>query len=224
MKILDGFCGVGGGTRGYQLAGAHVTGVDITEQPNYIGDDFIQADAINFITEHGAEFDFIHTSPPCQKYSVLRALNKHRDYPDLIAPTRAALINIGRPYVIENVPNAPLRADFLLCGEMFGLKVIRHRRFEVSWPAIWIDHVPHRPEGTYGWNHYYFNEDGYYIAIYGSGYNPVSDWQKAMQIDWTDEKYEISQAIPPAYTEFILNDWINWNEEGCPPATFEQTC
>ena len=50
-RLLDAFSGAGGSARGYQLAGFHVTGVDIRPQPHYIGDAFIQGDALAFIEE-----------------------------------------------------------------------------------------------------------------------------------------------------------------------------
>jgi len=68
-RLLDTFCKAGGCTKGYQRAGFYVVGVDIELQPNYIGDEFYQADALEFIQAHGHEFDVIHASPPCQAYS-----------------------------------------------------------------------------------------------------------------------------------------------------------
>jgi hypothetical protein len=132
-RLLDLFCGASGAARGYQLAGSHVTGVDLAEQPRYAGDAFIRGDALDYVAAHGREYDAIHASPPCQAYTALRRLHgEHRDYPDLVAATRDALRATGRPYVIENVPGAPLLEPAMLCGSMFGLLVRRHRLFESS--------------------------------------------------------------------------------------------
>ncbi len=112
MRLLDLFCGAGGCSAGYQRAGFEVAGVDIERQPRYCGDQFIQADALEYLTaliESGgiAEFDAVHASPPCQGYSATKVL-KPVDHPMLIEDTRRLLQASGLPYVIENVPGAPL--------------------------------------------------------------------------------------------------------------------
>lgn len=205
-RILDGFCGAGGATRGYQLAGFHVVGVDIEPQPNYCGDEFVQADAIEFIAEHGHEFVFIHTSPPCQAHSTLTlGTNRGRSYTDLIPATREVCEESGRPYVIENVPAAPIRRDVMLCGTMFGLRVLRHRWFELG-GGLRIEQPAHPAhEGRVAG----FRHDGWYsgpyVAVYGKGggKGSVELWQQVMGIDWTSVRREIAEAIPPAYTQFI---------------------
>jgi len=60
--LLDLFCCAGGAARGYQRAGFYVVGVDIKHQPHYIGDEFYQADALEFLATHHQEFDAIHVS------------------------------------------------------------------------------------------------------------------------------------------------------------------
>lgn len=100
-KLLDLFSCAGGAGVGYRRAGFEVTGVDIADQPRYPFE-FIQADAIEYVLAHGHEYDVIHASPPCQVHSI--TANAHDNaHPDLLEPTRAALIEIGRPYIIENV-------------------------------------------------------------------------------------------------------------------------
>ena len=122
---------------------------------------------------------------------------------DLIPQTRELLDELGVPTVIENVQGAKVRRDLTLCGEMFGLDVIRHRYFECSFPITQPGHVKHRGR-VRGWRHgQYF--DGPYVAVYGDGggKGTVAQWQQAMGIDWTDVRLEIAEAIPPAYTEFV---------------------
>lgn len=205
-KVLDLFGGAGGAAYGYRLASWHVTGVDIAPQPRYAGHEFHQADALDFLDAHGHEFDAVHASPPCQGYCTLTAgTNQGRQYPLLIAPVRERLTALGRPYVIENVPSAPLRPDVVLCGLTFGLKVFRHRVFELGgWMTLQPPHTPHRRHRVAGWRHgqYY---DGDMVAVYGDGggKGSVADWQTAMGIDWTDDRRELAEAIPPAYTEFL---------------------
>ena len=189
-----------------------MVGVDITPQKRYPFR-FILGDALEYVPEHGAEYDVIHASPPCQAYSVMASLSRG-GYPDLIPQVREALRVTGKSFVIENVPGAPLLNPFMLCGTMFGLRVIRHRLFE-SFPLIWyppaccnhwgnavggIEWARHKRRtgktSTPGFR------DGYtHITVCGNGYL-AADGRLAMGIDWMTKK-ELSQAIPPAYTEWI---------------------
>ncbi|MFC9240903.1 DNA methylase [Streptomyces decoyicus] len=209
-RLLAAFCGVGGDTTGYQRAGFHVTGVDLAPQPRYVGDQFHQGDAIEFIREHGHEYDVIHAGPPCQFDCTLTAgtnAAKRSGYPDLLEPTRAALESTGRPYVIEQPPGRAakrMRVDVTLCGEMFGLAVIRHRNFELGhWAAAKPAHRPHRGRVA-GMRHGVWHKGPYY-AVYGEGggKGTVAQWQQAMVIDWTDVRKEIAEAIPPAYGQWL---------------------
>lgn len=201
-RLLDLFCCAGGAGTGYARAGFDVVGVDIDPQPNYPYE-FHQADALEYLAAHGHEFDAIHASPPCQGYTALKAVHGNK-WPMLIEPARQLADQIGLPYVLENVQGAPLRRDLTLCGEMFGLGVIRHRYFELGyWTASPPAHNPHRGRVA-GWRHGQFY-DGPYFAVYGlgGGKGTVEQWQQAMGIDWTTDRHELAEAIPPAYTEFI---------------------
>jgi len=133
-RLLDLFCGAGGCSVGYDRAGFDVTGVDLAPQPHYPFP-FHQGDALEYLAEHWQEFDAIAASPPCQAYSTASQTQRNagKVYPDLLGPTRDALIGAGLPWVIENVVGAPMRPDFQLCGCMFGLKLRRERWFETSW-------------------------------------------------------------------------------------------
>lgn len=207
--LLDTYCCAGGCTAGYRLAGFRTVGVDIDPQPNYVGDEFHQGDAIEFIKEHGHEFDAIGGSPPCQHYCPLGALSPDKVYPDLIADTRAALIATGRPYVIENVMTAPLlrEGSIVLCGGMFGLRTYRHRRFEPG-NGVVLTPLPHpkhtvltatkqrRKRWDEGWHVSMTGDVGTYC---GPG---------AMGIDWMTGN-ELCQAIPPSYTEHVGRSLID---------------
>lgn len=187
---------------GYARAGFEVVGVDIDRQPNYPYEHHV-GDALQYLAKHGREFDGIHASPPCQGYTALKAVHGN-PWPLLIEPVRDLLEQIGKPYVIENVQGAPIRKDMVLCGEMFGLRVLRHRYFELgNWAGTAPEHKPHRGRVA-GWRHgQHF--DGPYFAVYGNGggKGTVKQWQDAMGIDWTDDRHELAEAIPPSYTEFI---------------------
>ncbi|MEV6234940.1 DNA methylase [Saccharopolyspora shandongensis] len=203
-RLLDLYSCAGGAGMGYHRAGFDVVGVDINPQPNYPFE-FHQADAISFLVAHGREFDAIHASPPCQAGCTLTAgTNKGRIYPQLIPATRDALVRTGRPWIIENVAGAPIRKDLMLCGEMFGLAVLRHRFFELGgWTLPQPAHPKHRGRVS-GMRHGKWFE-GPYFAVYGEGggKGTVSQWQQAMGITWTDVRKEIAEAIPPAYAEHI---------------------
>lgn len=204
---LDLFCGAGGVSAGLSHAGFDVVGVDIVRHKRYPFA-LIQADALKLPLAI-ERFDFIWASPPCQAHTrmaqgLLESQGRGRNYPDLIEPIRAALRASGRPFCIENVPGAPLLNPFVLCGSMFGLDVQRHRHFEASFPVL----VP-------GCSHHRYVADkpdlhrlqgrSRVIGCYGNGRgkgDTVARWQAAMGIDWMTRK-ELSQAIPPAYSEFI---------------------
>ena len=135
-KLLDLYSGAGLAAIGYQQAGFHVTGVDIETKSCYAGNTFIQADALQILMDvkFCQQFDAIHASPPCQKYSQSTAMFRlaGKQYGDYIPQTRFLLNNIGKPYIIENVPTAPVRPDIVLHGWMFGLNVMRKRHFELG--------------------------------------------------------------------------------------------
>ena len=185
---------------GYHRAGFEVVGVDIKPQPRYPFE-FHQADALAYPLEG---FDVIHASPPCQVHvkgwaAVAKSRGHRYDHVDLIPETRDRLKTSRAPWVIENVPGAPIRPDVVLCGSAFGLEVRRHRWFEAS--------VPLQP-WSLSCNH------GYPVAgVYGHGRgrrgaNPgmlpdtAGVWERAMGIDWMSRE-GLRQAIPPAYTEWI---------------------
>lgn len=224
-RLLDLFCGAGGAAMGYSKAGFEVIGVDIKPQPNYPFE-FYQADAITLMRDEGcwescpvwryvSDFDAIHASPPCQRYSVLRhaAETKGKNAPDLIEPTRALLIESGLPYVIENVPGSPTEHLIVLCGSMFGLgsngrQLRRHRNFETSF-SMMSPPCQHEGEaiGVYGsgpTGRYTFGNGAHkdYYGRRGGYQGTVAEKREAMDIDWMNAT-ELNQAIPPAYTEFI---------------------
>lgn len=190
---------------GYHRAGCEVVGVDLdgdcaAEYPF----EFHQGDAIQYLLTHGHEFDLIHASPPCQKYTPLNAYN-HKTYPDLIAPTREAMVKVGLPYVIENVEAAKpeLRDPVMLCGPMFGLKVYRHRLFEASFPLVPPAHPAHGPLCTR--NGYLPTPARPFMTITGGRHSKA--WQRAaaaaMGTPWITTVKGVCEAIPPAYAQWI---------------------
>lgn len=209
MRVLDLFCGAGGAAAGYQHAGFEVWGADIDPQPEYPGEKFERMDVTEFFdmprSFFHAHFDAIHASPPCQAHSALtKGTNKGNEYEDFIPRTRAWLDKVGLPYIIENVAGAPIRKDIMLCGEMFGLGVIRHRYFELGgWSVEQPAHLPHRGRVA-GWRHGEWY-DGPYFAVYGlgGGKGTLEQWQQAMDMPWVTARHGLAEAIPPAYTDFL---------------------
>lgn len=220
-RLLDLFCCEGGAAVGYYGAGFDVTGVDIRPISRYPFR-FVRGDALDYVAEHGRDFDAIHASPPCQAHSALRHV--HDDdvdsmlfplptHPDLVAPTRAALIATGRPYIIENVVGAPLLDPVTLCGTMFALGTItrtgwrelrRHRLFESN-----VDLAPPRRcrhydpvIGVYGeggpGDHERRKANGRRGAYSGT----VDECRAAMGMPWASRN-GVSQGIPPAYTRHL---------------------
>ena len=248
-RLLDLFCGAGGAASGYHRAGFdEIVGIDIAPQPRYPFE-FVQADALEFVAEHGHEFNAIHASPPCQGYSIMHNLPwlRGREYPLLILPVMEMLDGLGKPYVVENVMGARhgavglkkrgLEAHGLeagwLCGGMLGLPFYRHRLFATNWFWLQPGHPKHegviRPGNTFGSNGgrlAVMVHDGHSLASgrdsggltqptltncqngaqgNGVGIGHAKGWRlaaEAMGIDWM-KREELSQAIPPAYTEFI---------------------
>ena len=168
---------------------AEIVGVDIKPQPRYPFT-FVQADALEYPLDG---FDFIWASPMCQRHSWA-ARRWKKEWPDQVTPIRERLR--GRTHTIENVVGAPLINPVRLCGGMFGLKVIRHRLFECSFPILVPPHPPCSGRIASG--------DAYTVAGHGAESKSYkhADWADAMGIDWMT-KEELCQSIPPAYSEFI---------------------
>lgn len=192
---------------GYYIAGLKVTGVDLYDQPNYPFR-MVQTNALT--CKFLRHYDAIHASPECQGYTwaTKRCRNQGKKYSDDIPAIRRLLEESGKPYVIENVPTAPLRYPTYLEGTMFGLNVIRRRGFETNW---WLPEPMHRKRlkpimQAYKCDPRVMRKTSAYCQVAGNGADGWScrlrDWQAAMGIHWMNRE-KIVQAIPPAYTEYI---------------------
>lgn len=204
MRALDLCSGAGGAAKGYANAGLEVVGVDIKPQPNFPYK-FIQMDALEFLLRlikgdriHGyslEDFDVIHVSPPCQAYSLIAAggVRRKADHPKLIEGFRLLLQVAGLPYVIENVPQAPLINPVHMCSTQFGLPIIRHRSFECSFPAV-SRMCHYKPTAR-------VRHKGYLAYPYGrKSWEPA--WREhVLPVVWPWMTLaEAGEAIPPDYT------------------------
>lgn len=218
-RLLDLFCGAGGAAMGYHRAGFDVVGVDIKPQPRYPFE-FHQANAMTYPLDG---FNAVHASPPCQGFTALRHMPNAKHHDDLLTPTRARLIATGLPYVIENVEGAPMADDHVtLCGSWLGLgtgraELRRHRLFEVN-PPMPMFSVPSCVHGVrsalvigvYGGHGRDRRRRPKSVGVYGGSGGEsrngqeysVAERRVAMGIEWMNG-VELSQAIPPAYTEFV---------------------
>jgi len=201
--LLDLFCGIGGAATGYHRAGFDVIGVDWKPMSEYPFPIF-RADAIEFgVPEYinGMKVDAVHASPPCKRFSTLSKSLGYDSHTDLLTPTREMLSKLSIPWIIENVPGAPMRNPIILCGSMFDLRIERgylqrHRLFESNVLLM----VP----GP-------CNHTGQAIGVYGNGQGGGSlknrtanaaEARALMGIDWAGRN-GITQALPPAYTEYL---------------------
>lgn len=212
-KLLDLFCGAGGASVGYHLAGFDVTGVDLRHQPRYPFE-FIRGDALDYVKEHGHEYDALAGSPPCHDHSALSTVAGKDGTGWLLDATRQAFIASGKPYVIENVPGAAMNYPLQLCGTEFDLCTTgprgpiwlrRHRLFESNlflMAAGGCSCFGRNIIGVYG-----HGDGGGRTA--GKGWKGTFAMRKAvMGIDWMNRE-ELAQAIPPAYTRFIGDQLMN---------------
>lgn len=208
-RLLDLFCGAGGATRGYQLAGFYVVGVDIEPQPDYCGDEFELADATNFPLDG---FDAIHASPPCQAYSSLAVMPTAHQHPRLLETTIARLRSHDVPWVVENVAGArdAFPRDvyrFQLCATSFGLRMYRHRWFasDVMVPALACQHAQVSDiVGVYGASDG-LHEPGFKHPGIRRGPRQATtvEARQVMGMGWVTKRRGLTEAIPPAYTEHI---------------------
>ncbi|MEU2299617.1 DNA methylase [Streptomyces antibioticus] len=223
-RVLDLYSCSGGAGWGYQLAGFEVDGCDIADRPRYPFP-YHRGDALEYLahlitTGDIDRYTLVHASPPCQAGCALTVGTNHSQgwggaHEDLVAPTRALLDRTGLPYVIEQ-PNgrAKIRKDVSLCGVMFGLKVFRHRNFELgNWSTTKPVHVKH--DGYVRGHRHGVYRDGPYVAAYGKGGGKatVPEMQAAMGITWTDVHEELTEAIPPAYTRWIGTAFLTARQE-----------
>ena len=222
LKVLDLFCGAGGAAKGISQTKSkeiEIMGIDIIPQPEYPFY-FEKGDVMQILNDSAKGWDFIWASPPCQAYSEGGNKESRKKYPKLIEPLREMLLKTGAPFVIENVPKAPLRKDLMLCGEMFGLKIIRHRIFEIhGFKCAQPKHLKHKGKVS----------TGEYQGVYTGGrcgcfgnkelrnklkVGTIKQWQNAMGITHITDRKAIAESVPPAYSQYIFSQFLHRNFKG----------
>lgn len=172
----------------------------------------------------------VHTSPPCQGQNTATASNRARgivdDHPSLVEPTRYLLRRTGLPYVIEQPTSSikgTIRRDVTLCMDMFKGElpppwVQKHRSFELGGDYSWrqrkiMDSVPLHPKhaGYVRGHRHGVVREGPYVAGYGKGGGKATaaELRHAMGIDWMTDRFDLCEAIPPAYTEWLGRQFLD---------------
>lgn len=200
-RLLDLFCGAGGAAAGYQRAGFYVVGVDVRPQPDYCGDEFVQADAVEFLAGDLSRYAAVHASPPCHDHSAISRSEDGTGW--MLTATVERLAASGLPWVVENVVGRDVTMAgwwFVLCGSSFGMKVRRHRRFGSN-VLMLSPPCRHAEQGR-----------PYTVTGHGGGCErphslkpKATDFWRYMDMPWMEGKppYGVAQAIPPAYTQWI---------------------
>lgn len=207
-RLLDLFCGAGGCSVGYHRAGFDVTGVDIETHPDYPYE-LVAADAMSVLADHRflSGFDVVHASPPCPRYSVATRATKTSDqHPDLVGPVRDALTAWGGMWAIENVPGAPMPNAVMVCGAAMGLKWIRRHRLFESDQLLMSPGCACDGEGSVSvFGHSGEDRRKSTLAARGHalGHVPIAEVRELMGVGWMTRREDVSDAIPPAYTEYI---------------------
>ena len=217
MRILDLFCGAGGASKGFDVDGNEIVGVDIKPQPNYPFE-FVQADACEYPLDG---FDIVHASPPCQGHTTMRGYWLKYDSASMLSHTIHRLRQSEVPaWTVENVMGVtyPYDHDFVMCGSAFGcitrdgtkLYMARHRKFWTNQPI----NVPKcnckfyrqggwRNAGVYGTSTGNMREGG----VEWKAWKADREQSKVlMGIDWMERK-ELIEAIPPVYTRHIYREY-----------------
>ena len=228
LLALDLFCGAGGASIGLYQAGFDViVGIDNNRNcGKRYPFDFILADALS-PPLHLWDFDFIWASPPCGEFSPASNASKKKgkEYIDLLTPTR--LMIASHPcWCIENVPNAPMRADVVLSGPAVGLENIqrlRHFEFNPAWftrnfflapvPTLVPKHKFKNGEAltvttTMGSNNSFYARKA--VGLPGKAPNHESKKKMGIPEQFDMTTAEIGRAVPPPFAQFIGEQVIKY--------------
>lgn len=211
---LDLFCGGGGSTIGLLQAGFHhVTGIDIKNQPYYVGE-FIKADVLH-LPVNPLDYDFVVASPPCARFSRAtraRGGNHYKKHPNYI-PFVRELLKDHPLYCIENVPQAPLRTSLILTGPTVGLPFIqRKRHFETNF-LVWQPKIINVPREEFRTGHALvitksMCDKSHFYRRKRQGLPGMPTIQEAKFAMGIPQNYNftrvgIGEAVPPPYAKYI---------------------
>jgi len=196
LLVLDLFCCSGISAEGYLISGHRVVGID-HKRPSFYPSHFIEHDIRQLAPGFLKQFDYIASSPPCQLYSRLSGLSTKYNSGggDLVAFTRDLICRSGVPGHIENVCQAPIAQDLILCGCMFNARLIRRRAFEfVNW-------LPFHSPPVCKCN----ERNPSAITIAGNSGWSKSDALDVYGIKQMRTRSELAEAIPPFYAAYVID-------------------
>lgn len=180
------------------------------------------------------KFDLAWFSCPCQFATAMRNIRgKDKQHPNYIPAARNLAMRLGIPYIIENVPAAAykyhaMRADVKLNGysvkDINGepLMLDRPRVFETSFPVEQPKYIEKKdvpPEKRQK-----YSVVGRLVSTIKNGgnarYEDMKHWWPIemglyhipLNITTFDGHNAFSEAIPPAFSRYLIEQFIKWKE------------
>ena len=158
----------------------------------------IEADATNLneLREKlPGQADLVVCHPECYRWATATQHIPDREnvYANQIPDARRVATALGDHYIIENVPDAPLREPVVLNGRMFSKPVLFERAFETSFPVVTPQERRKRPDEVSWWNEYS---------------RPIS-WWKSVKGYSADHRKDslVKSGIPRPYIDHLLDQW-----------------
>ena len=158
----------------------------------------VKADATRLPLKPGADLALFH--PPCGNWaSAPSSYDQERlDHPDYIDLCREIGDEVADDYIIENVPQAPLRDPVVLNGRMFGAPTHHERAFETTFPTPEPPEEDGEMEMVYWWNEYK---------------RPKSYWLSCKSYTGEYRKDPLVKAASPRpYIDWLMRSYYNHYE------------
>jgi DNA (cytosine-5)-methyltransferase 1 len=109
------------------------------------------------------------------------------------------------PYIIENVAGAKdeLIDPLMLCGAMFDRPTPRHRWFETSFAITPPEHPTCRGMAKRFAEHNDIDYRDMSVTGKSRRKGSIDVWRQIMEMPWATRARDLSEAIHPAYTEYL---------------------